>query len=289
MIRSYSLRRAMALLVFLCLVMHATLFAQSAHDSADKGAAPSSKSRPHHIVVNALLDYAIVRDKVISPLLYHAVQGGLTLGYAYRAAAHEHRVLLQMMGGTITRPELDKVPGGGSYSKVFLLAAQWSLEYSFAISLVRKSNWHLGLGGMVDIVGGVRTYTHIWAPVIGFGTSWNFGPSFVAAWQPAPRHNLRFRLAMPVMSVVKRPSWNLMNPLIEAQANKSLAAALYENPRLTSVHEWLRLSFELKHEWEITKLIQLNTAYRSTLLISSLPRFFGTFANQVSIGVSFRL
>lgn len=46
--------------------------------------------RPHHIIINALFDYAIVRDKVISPLLYHTLEGGLTLGYEYRAMRNEY-------------------------------------------------------------------------------------------------------------------------------------------------------------------------------------------------------
>ena len=48
-------------------------------------------------------------------------------------------------------------------------------------------------------------------------------------------------LAMPIISVVKRPSWNLIDPKIEAQANKSLLAALYEGKLLlyTSGCAWV--------------------------------------------------
>lgn len=180
-----------------------------------------------------------------------------------------------MMAGKIAQPGLDTTP--------------WSSEYSFAITVLRMRKWHLVLGAMIDMVGDLRTYQHIWSPVIGFSTSWNIGPSIVTGWQVAPRHNLRFRFAMPLMSIVKRNAWNHVTPILEAQANKSLLTLLYESPRVTSIHEWLRLTFEFKHEWELTKLIQLNTEYRSTLLISNIPRFFGILNNQVSLGISFRI
>ena len=246
-------------------------------------------NRPHHIMINALSDYTMVRDMVVSPLLYQRSEGGLTLGYEYRAMRHEHRVIMQMTLGRLTRPGLSEVPGGGSYGHMFLLGVQWNLEYSFAITALRTKTWYIGIGGMMDTGGDLRTYSHIWSALISFSSSSNIGPSIVAAWQPEPRHKLRLRLAIPVISIVKRPSWNFVDPSIEAQANKSLLAALYENSRVTTVHEWLRVSLGLKHEWEITELIQINTAYRITLLISNLPRYLGSLDNQVSLGISFRL
>lgn len=285
--------KLMFVFIVASIVMPLSIFAETKEAEQTKKSSSNQRNREHHIAVHALFDYAIVRDKVVSPLLYHAVRGGLMLGYEYRAAKHEHRVRLQATGGGLTRPGLLDVPGGGSYTDIFLLSVQWALEYSFAITLVRRSNWHLGLGGIADTTADIRTYPHIWAPVVSFSSSWNFspafGPLFIAAWQPAPKHNLRFRLAMPIISVVKRPSWNLVNPQIEAQANKSLLAALYEEPRVTSVHEWLRLGFEFAYEWRISQLIQLNAEYHGILLISSLPRFYGTLTNQLSFGLNFRL
>ena len=77
------------------------------------------KESLHHIAVHALFDYEMVRDKVVSPLLYHAVRGGLLLGYEYRAAKQEHRVRLQVTGGGLTRPGLHDVPGGGHTTSYF--------------------------------------------------------------------------------------------------------------------------------------------------------------------------
>ncbi len=279
-----------AALMFASFVLPCTAF--SAELDNTKPAPPSKafqSNRPHHIMINALFDYAIVRDKLISPLLYHALQGGLTFGYEYRAPRHEHRIIFQAMAGELTRPNMHVVPGNGTYKSSLRIAVQGTVEYRLLIPVVRMQQWYLALGGMVATTLEARSYVFSSMPVLSFFTTWDFGHSILVAWQPAQKHNLRFALAMPVFSLVKRPAWNFATPQMERQADKEIMLPLYSNPHVTSVHEWFRLSFEFKHEWEITKLLQLNTKYQSTLLISSLPRFFGMLSNQVSIGLSFRL
>ena len=239
--------------------------------------------RKHFVGLHAVSSLFSNYDERVSPVASHSPDWGGALHYEFRGEKNHHLVSLKMGAGKPLSGLKDKVRvvdeegEHHAYSNEGL-QIQGDINYAYHRALVtsRSGDTKFNLGALLDAFFNITS-----ALEIDWIAAYSLNASTQVTSDLAPRHFLAFRFYVPFLTYLCRPPWSIYDdPVMDVPEWQNAFLG-----HITSVHEYVRLTAELRYEYAITDTWRLSLAYEFSFFYVDDPAPMYAVANNFLVGI----